>query len=323
MVSVPDVKKRIEQSRNVSTKQDRRNACFVRLKCEGNDVTHQAHVVANVLRQSVIRASHLDDGLAPMLRPFQCFVLMFAQSFNPFFDLADTGEVLVQFGPISGTGLSAETCRVFFHSVKHAFVSPSATVVEQTVERQRRINFHWDRRRRVLPGNMRAVCHRKVGFVVSGNRLLATKHHARLSSLLTKMIGQNLVDAYPASQLGPLLKRSSRKNVARLPRMNANIGGILIKQPRNHVHFFFQRLEGCQTLAELHFRPGPFRPPVIRMNSARHEESPEPLRKRIRDRVIRRRKAPSRNRLEPRQGHRHAGSSKQRATRDLTTVGIE
>jgi len=53
------------------------------------------------------------------------------------------------------------------------------------------------------------------------------------------MIGENLVNADPATKLCPLLQRGSGKDVAGLSGVNANAGGVLVEQSRNYIHFFF------------------------------------------------------------------------------------
>src|SRR5207244_4901366 len=143
------------------------------------------------------------------------------------FDLTDAAQVFVQPGPVGGADLPAQACGLLTDAVQDALVALAAAVVEQAVERQGRVNFHWHRRGRVLPGDVRTVGHREVRLVVAGDRLLAAQDHARLHGLLPDVPSEHLVHADAALQLGSLLQRRPGQEVAGLPRVDADAGGVL------------------------------------------------------------------------------------------------
>ena len=66
--------------------------------------------------------------------------------------------------------------------------------------------------------------------MVTGDRLLATEHETRLDRLLSQVIGEDLIDADAAAQLGTFLQGRSGEDVPGLPRMNADAGGVSIEQ---------------------------------------------------------------------------------------------
>ena len=78
--------------------------------------------------------------------------------------------------------------------------------------------------------------------MVAGNGLFASQHHARLSSLLTEVICEQLINTDPALQLGAFLECRSRHDVAGLSGMNSYSCRVPVEQSLNDIQFGFQRL---------------------------------------------------------------------------------
>ena len=218
VVRRPDVEERVEEAGDVAAEQERGEAGLVGLEAEGDDVAHQPHVLADVLGQAVVGPGHRDRGPAPVLAALVGRLLRGPHRHDATLDLADAREVLVELGPVAGADLPAQARGLLPDAVEDALVAPVAAVVEEAVEGQRRVDLHRHRRGRALPGDVRAVGHREVRLVVAGDRLLAAQDHARLDGLLAQVPGEHLVDADAALQLGPLLKRCAREDVAGLAR---------------------------------------------------------------------------------------------------------
>ena len=181
MVAPRDVEERIEEAREVAAEQQRGDARLVGLERQRDDVAHQPHVLADVFGQAVVGPLHREAAAcrvsARSRRPCPCRSRMRSTRFS-------TSRTLVRYS--SSLALSpALTCRLqvsaaLLHAVEDALVALAAAVLEQAVERQRRIDLHRHRRVGALPRDVRAVRHREVGLVVAGDRLLAAEDHARL-----------------------------------------------------------------------------------------------------------------------------------------------
>ena len=237
---LPHVEERVKEPRDVAAEQERGDARLVGLEAESDDVAHQPHVCANIFGQTVVRPLHRDGRLAPVARACVCLLFRGSHGRGPFLDLADAGEILVELGPVAYAHPPAQVRGLLAHAVEDALVALAAAVVKKAVERQRRIDFHRHRRGRALPGNMRAVGHREVGLVVAGDRLLAAQHHAGLDRLLAQVPGELLVDTDAPFQLGPLLKRGPREDVARLARVDSHARGVLVEQAGNDIDLGLQ-----------------------------------------------------------------------------------
>jgi len=96
MVGAPHVQKRIEQTRQVAAEDQRGHPGLVRLKGQGDDVAHQPHVIADILRKSVVRALEGEERPAAILGPLLGHGLILAQAVHSFLNPADAGEILVQ-----------------------------------------------------------------------------------------------------------------------------------------------------------------------------------------------------------------------------------
>ena len=179
------VEERIEQAGDVAAEQQRGDARLVGLERQRDDVAHQPHVLADVFGQAVVGPLHRDERAVPVAwrgpRPVSLLGRMRSTRFS-------TSRTLVRYS--SSLARSAElTCRLrpaalSCDAVEDALVAPAAAVVEQAVERQRRIDLHRHRRVGALPGDVRAVRHREVRLVVAGDRLLAPQDQARLRRVL-------------------------------------------------------------------------------------------------------------------------------------------
>ena len=169
-------------------------------------------------------------------------------------DLADAGEILVELGPVAGADLPAQAGGLLADAVEDALVALAAAVVEEAVEGERGVDLHRHRRGRALPGDVRAVGHREVGLVVAGDRLLAAQDHAGLDGLLAEVVGEHLVHADAALELGALLERRAGEDVAGLARVDADAGGVLVEQAVDEVHLGLERGQRLQALAQLHRR---------------------------------------------------------------------
>ena len=69
--------------------------------------------------------------------------------------------------------------------------------------------------------------------MVPGDRLLATKDHAGLCRGLSQVVRQHLIHADAAFEFRTFLQRSTGEDIARLARMNADAGRVLVKEAMN------------------------------------------------------------------------------------------
>src|SRR6266542_2546537 len=127
---------RIKEAGDISAEQERGHARLVGLKSKSNDVAHEPHVLANVLRQSVLGPFHLRYKLASSLDPVVCRILGVPRGRNAFFDFAHTGEIFVKLGLVLGADLHAQAGSLLAHAVQDALVATIASVFEEAVERQ-------------------------------------------------------------------------------------------------------------------------------------------------------------------------------------------
>src|SRR4029077_13853988 len=125
---------------------------------------------------------------------------------------------------------------------------------------------------RVAPGNVRAIGHREIRFVIAGKRLLAAEDEARLRRFLGKASGKHLVHTDAALEHGALLQGSPREDVPRLAGMNADTGGVLVEQAGDEVEPAPERCQGLETLAQVHGRAGVFDALVLWIDSIAHEK---------------------------------------------------
>src|SRR5713226_3422832 len=147
---------------------------------------------------------------------------------------------------------------------------------------------------------MRTVSQRKIRLVITRYELLASQHHAGLWSVLTNVLGENLVHADSRFDNGALLQRHSGKKVAGLCRVNAHTNRRLVEEAVDDVDLFLQRLQRLQSLAQLQVFARSLRPPMIPVDSVAHEHNGKALGKRSRGAGF---SSPNRQRFQPWQGH--------------------
>ena len=128
-------------------------------------------------------------------------------------------------------------------TVENALVPAVAAVLEEAVESQRGIDFHRHGRVGALPGNVRAVGHREIRLVITGDGLLAAEHQAGLHRVLPEVIGQHLIHADAAPQHRALHAGACRKGCCRsAPDECPRPLPVLLNRP---VMTFILRLKGA------------------------------------------------------------------------------
>ena len=81
--------------------------------------------------------------------------------------------------------------------------------------------------------------------------------------VLAEVVGQHLVDADAALQLGALLERRAGEDVAGLPGVDADAGGVLLNRPLMTLIFVFSGASGSRLLPSSIVRAGALGPPVV------------------------------------------------------------
>src|SRR5580704_2993849 len=178
-------------------------ARLVGLEGDGNDVAHQAGVIAQVFRQSVGRPFH---GGCDGVFGFGCVLgvaLVFAHALYALFYFAHAGQVFIELALVGGTYAPGKILGAGFYSIQNANVLQAATVVKQVVPGERWVDFYRDRRIGTLPGEVGTVGEGEVRLVVSGHGLLAGQHDAGLRSVFAHVVGNPLVNADAGVDDGP------------------------------------------------------------------------------------------------------------------------
>src|SRR5438067_8398644 len=96
MVRGTHVEKWIEETGQIAAQEQAGYSRFVSLECQRDDIAHQAHVLADILGQAVVRPLHREDGPTSVARPLFGTVLQRARLFDPLFHIAHTGQILVE-----------------------------------------------------------------------------------------------------------------------------------------------------------------------------------------------------------------------------------
>ena len=150
-------------------------------------------------------------------------VLVDAQPLDALLDLAHAGQVLVELGLVARADLAAAA------SSARSFTRSRMLLLRRLPRFSNRLSNASDGYTSfgtgdvgALPGDVRAVGHREVRLVVAGHRLLAAQHHARLQRLLADVVGEHLVHADAAVEIGALLERHAGEEVAGLARVDAD-----------------------------------------------------------------------------------------------------
>ena len=280
---------RIIHRRKIARDHQRRHARLVGLKRDGDDVAHQARVIAQIFGQSVGRAGPSWPRRCSSPSPRRPRVSLVLRIPSTRFS---TSRTLVRYS--SSLVLSLElifVVRVFgavLHAVENAEVQQAAAVVEQVVPGERRINFHRHRRIRALPGDVRTVGQREVRLVIARHGLLAGQHDARLRRIVADAIGDHLIDADARVDDGAFRDVRAREQASGLRRVNALAGQRLHEEPVDHVDLLLQRLQRLQRLAELHGGARAFGAPMILIDAVAQEHHAEALRERGRPVAYRR-----------------------------------
>ena len=157
--------------------------------------------------------------------------------------------------------------------------------------------------------------------MIAGHRLFDRQHEARLRGVLADVARDHLVHADAAVDDRALLQRHAGQQVAGHPGMDADAGRGLVEQAVDDVDLRLDRLERLQRLAQLHRGAAALGRPGIRIDAVALEDDGEALRRRgdcLRPRRRRHRlgRSEARQRLHPRQRHRHTDALQERSTRN-------
>ena len=268
---VADFQKWIIHGRKIAGNNQRSHAGAVRLEGDGDQVAHQARVVAQIFRQAVLWAVHRKGRAVALLGELVRLVFGFAHALHALLYFADAGQIFVQFGFVIRAHLAAERLGAILHPVENAHVAQTAAILKQVIEGERGVDLHRHRRIRRLPRDVRAVGQRVVGFVIAGHGLLASQYDTGLRRVLANRIGDHLIHGDAGTNDGSFLKVRTGKQAARLRRVDAQTDGTLVEQTINHVDFMLQRFQRRQRLAQLHGSARPFGAPMILIDAVPHE----------------------------------------------------
>ena len=172
------------------------------------------------------------------------------------------------------------------------------------------------------PRDVRAVGHREVGLVVAGDRLLAAQDHARLGGRLAEVAGEQLVDADPALQLGPLLRAPRRRGCCR-----SGPGGCrrpvacLLNRPLTTLILPRRAASGWRLRPSSIAGARALGPPVVGADPAAHEQGGEPLRAGGRDVADHRGGTPRRGSTPARGGPSSRPTPRRKVRRSRARVG--
>src|SRR5262245_17309729 len=127
MMSSANVEERVEQPRQIAAHQERRNACFVRLKRKCNDVAHEPHVFADVLGKTVVRALQTTNGWP--------WALGGSDALHTPFHFTHTLQVFIELGAVATGDLTIEVGRLFADPIENAGSAAAPLIVEKAVKR--------------------------------------------------------------------------------------------------------------------------------------------------------------------------------------------
>ena len=91
------------------------------------------------------------------------------------------------------------------------------------------------------------------------------------------MVGEHLVHADASLEDRALLQCRPREDVAGLPGMDADAGGVLVEEPRDDVEPGLEWRHGLEGRAQLHLAAGPLAHQCVGADPVAHEERGEPL----------------------------------------------
>ena len=139
---VADVEEGVEEAREIPAEHQRRHPCFVGLEGQGDDVAHEAHVVSDVLRQTVVGTFHVHQRSALVPGAISRLGGISAHAVHALLHLADAGQVFVETAVIFGTDCSTQGRKVLPHAIQNAPGALVAAVLEEGVESQRWVHLH-------------------------------------------------------------------------------------------------------------------------------------------------------------------------------------
>ena len=126
----------VEHPGQVAVEHQRRDPRLVGLKGDGDDIRHELHVLAQILRQAVGRTAHRRKRPAPV-RGIPCGTgLIGAHAVDALLHVAHARQVLLELALIVGAEQRLEARGIVAHPVEDALQPPAAAVLEQAVERQ-------------------------------------------------------------------------------------------------------------------------------------------------------------------------------------------
>src|SRR5688572_27917 len=157
---------------------------------------------------------------------------------------------------------------------------------------------------------MGAVSHGEIGLVVPGDRLLAAEDKTGLDSFLTNVIGEDLIHADAAAQHCALHERHARKDVPGLSGMNSYANRGFVEETVDDIELLPEWAKRRQDRSQIHFSVGAGRPPMLRVDAVADKDRGKAFRKSAGFGGWRG-TAPDRDRFEPGQGHRDAGSAQE------------
>ena len=175
-------------------------------------MSHISRICSRMSSGSPLSGRFIATSGRPRSRAFSDRRLLnVAGRFDALLNLANAGQIFVELPLVAGADLPAQAGGLLAHAVQNALVPLAAMVVEQAVERQRRIFLQRHRRGRILPRDIRAVGHREIRLVIAGGRLLAAQHQARLHGLFAQAIGEHLIHADCRRAARPLFEGERRR----------------------------------------------------------------------------------------------------------------
>ena len=280
----------------------------VGLEPEHQDVAHELHVLGDVLRDAVGRAGHV--GLRQR-RPPPLQLPLLAGIVDALLHVADRIEVLVELAAVVEADLPAQTLRIGQDGIEHTAVALLVGILEQPVEGQRRIDLQRRGGRRRRPRDVRAVEHRVV-LVDRRVGLLAAQHQARHLGRPALGLGHELIEAGARADLAARGQRCPGKQVARLRTVDVPLQRLGIVEPADEHRLLAEVVQRGQHLTELHLCPLAARPPFLGVEPVAGEQHRH-AHGRLAGRTPagRRRVAPDREGLHPREGHGDADASKE------------
>ena len=235
MVAIIDIKEWVEQTGKVTAHQHRCDTCFVGLDGQSDDIAHQLHVFAEVFWKSIIRALHRHEWLILILCVVGCLHHFATHLGCTLLDFAYAGEVFIQLCTVFTADFMAKRSSIVSDAVKHARHPLAAIVVEEAVKRLGWIDLTWNGRLGVQPGNVGAVGHREVGFVIAGEWLFAGEDQTWLDGVIAKTCCEDLIDADTTMENGSSGEGHSGEDVSCHSGVDADADGWPVEESADDI----------------------------------------------------------------------------------------